>query len=245
MGTAPNPGAQCRAACCLAAPFRPSNARCARPDLLAVMATINPSLECSMMLVEETTVPQSALPVATFKDHMQMGSGFSDDGIQDAVLEGFLRAALAAIEARTGKITIERTFSVTFTDWRDYKAQPLPLAPVRAIADVTLLDRQGRETVLAPDAYQLVPDAHRPVLRATMAALPPIPDGGGVRVHLSAGYGPDWADLPADMAQAVLMLAAHFYEFRHDNSGTKALPFGVAALIERFRNVRIFAGGRS
>jgi len=77
-----------------------------------------------MMLVEETTVPQSALPVATFKDHMQMGSGFSDDGIQDAVLEGFLRAALAAIEARTGKITIERTFSVTFTDWRDYKAQP-------------------------------------------------------------------------------------------------------------------------
>lgn len=57
-----------------------------------------------MMLVEETTVPLSALPVATFKDHMRMGSGFSDDGVQDGVLEGFLRAAVAAIEARTGKI---------------------------------------------------------------------------------------------------------------------------------------------
>ena len=42
-----------------------------------------------MMLVEETTVPLSALPVATFKDHMRMGSGFSDDGVQDGVLEGF------------------------------------------------------------------------------------------------------------------------------------------------------------
>jgi hypothetical protein len=42
-----------------------------------------------MMLVEETTVPVSALPVATFKDHMRMGSGFSDDDIQDGVLEGF------------------------------------------------------------------------------------------------------------------------------------------------------------
>ena len=40
-----------------------------------------------MMLVEETTVPQQALPVATFKDHMRMGSGFADDDLQDGVLE--------------------------------------------------------------------------------------------------------------------------------------------------------------
>ncbi len=199
-----------------------------------------------MMLVEETTVPQSALPVATFKDHMRMGSGFSDDGIQDAVLEGFLRAAIAAIEARTGKITIERTFSVSFTSWRDHASQPLPLAPVRAVIDVTLLDRNGIETIASSDTYQLVPDTHRPHLNAAFAALPPISTGGAVRIHVSAGYGPDWADLPADMAQAILMLAAHFYEFRHDSGASaQSMPFGVNALIERFRNIRMFSGGRS
>ena len=55
------------------------------------------------MLVEETTVPAAALPIAAFKDHLRLGTGFSEDTIQDSVLEGFLRAAVAAIEARTGK----------------------------------------------------------------------------------------------------------------------------------------------
>ena len=198
------------------------------------------------MLVEETTVPQSALPVATFKDHMRMGSGFSDDDIQDGVLEGFLRAALAAIEARTGKITIERTFSMTLTAWRDTASQPLPLAPVRAIAGVAIVDRQGAETQVDPIAYTLIQDTHRPHLRAGQAALPPIPAAGTARIHLSAGYGPDWSDLPADLAQAVMMLAAHFYEFRHDvGTGPKAMPFGVVSLIERFRTVRLFQGSRT
>ena len=52
-----------------------------------------------MMLIEETTVPVAALPVAQLKDHMRLGSGFSDDGLQDTVLETYLRAAIAAIEA--------------------------------------------------------------------------------------------------------------------------------------------------
>lgn len=197
------------------------------------------------MLVEETTVPPQTLPVAMFKDHMRMGSGFSDDDIQDGVLEGFLRAALAAIEARTGKITIERTFSLTLTAWRDMSSQPLPLAPVRAIAGVTIIDRAGTETQVDPIAYYLVQDTHRPHLRAGQAALPPIPQAGSVRIHMSAGFGPDWADLPADMAQAVMMLAAHFYEFRHDTGvGAQSMPFGVTALIERFRNIRLFQGAR-
>jgi uncharacterized phiE125 gp8 family phage protein len=197
------------------------------------------------MLVEETTVPPSALPVATFKDHMRMGSGFSDDDIQDGVLEGFLRAAIATIEARTGKITIERTFSLSLTAWRDVTSQPLPLAPVRAIAGVTILDRNGLETLVDPIAYYLVQDTQRPHLRAGQATLPPIPEAGGVRIHMSAGFGPNWSDLPADMAQAILMLAAHFYEFRHDTgAGAKPMPFGVSALIERFRNIRLFNGVR-
>jgi len=197
-----------------------------------------------MMLVEETTVPTSALPVAEFKDHLRLGSGFSDDGVQDAVLKNYLRAAIAAIEARTGKILIEREFSWTLTAWRDDRRQPLPVAPVNAVSAVTLLDMQGRETAVDPDRWYLKPDMQRPSLQAVGTCLPGLSTGGAVRIGMLAGFGPEWGDLPADLAQAVMLLAAHFYEYRHDVSrSTPAMPAGVIALVERYRTVRIFMGG--
>ena len=83
-----------------------------------------------MVLVEETSVAVEALPLTEFKDHLKLGTGFADDGVQDAVLEGFLRAALAAIEARTGKILIKRDCAWSVQVWRDARGQALPAAPV-------------------------------------------------------------------------------------------------------------------
>ena len=198
-----------------------------------------------MMLVEETTVPASALPVAEFKDHLRLGSGFSDDGVQDAMLDGYLRASLAAVEARTGKILIEREFSWTLTAWRDVRRQPLPVAPVNAISGVTLLGLQGNDRVVDADLWYLEPDMQRPSLQPVGTCLPAISAGGSVRIGLLAGFGPEWSDLPADLAQAVMLLAAHFYEYRHDVSrSSAAMPIGVLALIERYRTVRLFMGGR-
>ena len=61
-----------------------------------------------------------------------------------------------------------------------------------------------------------------------------------------AGYGPTWAEVPADLAQAMLMLAAHYYEYRSDTAlGAGCMPFGVTALIERYRQVRMTLGGQA
>jgi uncharacterized phiE125 gp8 family phage protein len=60
-----------------------------------------------------------------------------------------------------------------------------------------------------------------------------------------AGYGAAWSDLPADLAQAVLMLAAHYYEYRHDTAlSGGCMPFGVTSLLERYRPLRISAGAQ-
>ena len=59
-----------------------------------------------MMLIEETAVPEAALPIAQLKAHLRLGTGFSDDDVQGPVLESFLRAAIASIEVRTGKVLI-------------------------------------------------------------------------------------------------------------------------------------------
>jgi len=102
-----------------------------------------------MMLVEETTVPLAALPVTQFKQHLRLGTGFGDDAVQDAVLESFLRAAMAAVEARTGKILIARDFSWTLTQWRSGDAQALPVAPVRRINALRMENRFGESEASA------------------------------------------------------------------------------------------------
>jgi len=196
-----------------------------------------------MKLVELTNIPAETVPVAGFKDHLRLGSGFSDDGLQDETLGGFLRAAMAAIEARTGKVLIERTFSWEVASWRDVSRQPLPLAPVSALLSVAQVDRFGAETVVPDGGIGLEQDMQRPAVVALEGCLPAIPVGGTVRMELRAGFGPTWSDLPPDLAQSVMMLAAHFYEYRHE-SATASLPFGVAALIERYRTVRVMMGGR-
>lgn len=197
-----------------------------------------------MMLIEETTVPIGALPVAVFKDHLRLGSGFSDDGLQDGLLEGFLRSAMAAIEARTGKILIEREFSWSLTRWRDGARQALPVAPVSAVVELALVDRAGTETLVDAARWYLEPDMQRPMLSAVAGVLPSVPRAGSVRVRLLAGFGPEWSDLPADLAQAVLLLAAHYYEYRHEvQYDGGCMPFGVSALIERYRTIRLLGGG--
>ena len=199
-----------------------------------------------MMLVEETQVPSSALPVANFKSHLRLGSGFAEDSVQDPVLESFLRAAIAGVEARTGKVLIEREFIWTLAYWRDAGAQGLPLAPISAIVDVVMVDRAGAETVISADQYVLRPDQQRPLLCPVTGMLPTVPSGGSVRVRVLAGYGPEWADLPNDLAQAVMMLAAHYYEYRHETTlSGRCMPFGVTSLLERYRPVRVFVGGAS
>ena len=195
------------------------------------------------MLIEETTVPDAALPVDAFKAHLRLGSGFGQDDVQDAVLKSFLRAAMAAIEARTGKVLITRSFSWSLTFWRDASAQVLPVAPVGAVTRVALVARDGVATDVDTSVYWLERDAQRPRLRSAGSALPSIPSAGAVLIEFDAGFGAAWDDQPVDMQQAVLMLAAHYYEYRDDTGQADgSMPFGVSSLIERFKTMRIGMG---
>jgi uncharacterized phiE125 gp8 family phage protein len=197
------------------------------------------------MLVELTTAPNSALPVPEFRQHLRMGTGFGEDNLQDAILENLLKAALAAIEGRTGKALLSRRFVYSLTAWRDSDAAMLPVAPVSAIHMLRLIGRTGDETIVAPSAYRLVQDMHRPKLQATSMMLPTIMTGGSAEIEFQAGYGAAWPDIPSDLGHAALLLAAHYYEHRHDatSEGIGQIPFGVGALIERYRSFRITAAG--
>ena len=197
-----------------------------------------------MILTEVTTVPTLALPIAAFKTHLRLGTGFADDSLQDGVLESTLRAAIAMIEARIGKMLIARRFLWKIEDWRTGAEQALPVAPVTAVVSVTLVDASDVSVLVDAARYKLVQDTHRPKLIATGSALPLVPMAGRAEVVFDAGFGAVWSAVPPDLAQAVLLLAAEYYENRHE-AGVRegGLPFGVVTLIERWRTVRVLGGG--
>ncbi|MFV0334741.1 MAG: hypothetical protein ACK5JR_11815 [Tropicimonas sp.] len=197
-----------------------------------------------MMLVEQTTPPAAALPVADFRDHLRLGTGFADDGAEDSLLQTFLRAAIAAVEAWTGKVLLEREFSLSLMGWRDGRAQVLPVAPVSEIGGMRIIDCLDWEVIVDPAKYRLQQDMHRPVVMARGSRLPNIPTQGSVRINFTAGFGPQWSDIPADLAQAVMLLAAYYYEYRHEmRVGGAVMPYGVSSLVDRWRNVRLIGGG--
>lgn len=202
--------------------------------------------DTTMMLTEMTSVLSAVLPVQALKDHLRLGSGFSDDGMQDGLIEAYLRAAMAAVEGRIGKVLLARRFKLVLEDWRSAGEQALPVAPVTALVSLTLVDSANTALVIDPGRYRLVPDMHRPKVAALGILLPAVPLDGRAEVVFDAGFGASWAEVPADLAQAVLLLAAEYYEERHEASPRDhGLPFAVQTLIERWRTVRVLGGGRS
>jgi uncharacterized phiE125 gp8 family phage protein len=193
-----------------------------------------------MMLVEDSQIPEAALPVAELKRHLRMGTGFAEDSVQDAVLGSFLRAAIAAIEARSGKALIRRGFVLTLHRWANDNRQRLPVSPVTEITEVVVVDGFGVAQVVDPSVYRLEADQFTPHLMPRGACLPRIAPGGAAEIRFDAGYGPGFGDLPADLAQAVLLLAAHYYEYRDETALSQGcMPFGVTSLLARYRPMRV------
>jgi uncharacterized phiE125 gp8 family phage protein len=192
-----------------------------------------------MNLTELTQISDAQLPVAAFRAHLRLGAGFDDTATEDAMLAQYLRAALAVVEARTGKALITRNFLFTTDGWRWPDRQALPIAPVTAVTQLAIRSAEGALVVIDPARWAWAADAFRPALVARGAILPPVPRLGRAEITLSAGFGL-WADLPADLAQAVMLLAAQYYDARAGGA-EPAAP--VVALMARWRGVQITAGG--
>lgn len=193
-----------------------------------------------MILVELTPVPTAQLPVAEFRDHLRLGTGFADDAAQDSLLEAQLRAALAAIESRTGKALYSRAFRWRLTSWRGFQREELPVAPVTQITSFKILEGDGDETVIPPEAYILEQDAQHPALASKGFGLPTVPVAGSVQIELVAGYATDWTGIPASLRQAVLILAADFHAHRGGGGEEAVVPTRVMQLIAPFRVMRLF-----
>lgn len=190
-----------------------------------------------MYLVEQSGLSAAALPISDLRAHLRLGTGFADDAVQDPVLEWSLRAAMAQIEAATGKALLTRDFSVTVPAWREIGRQVLPRAPLEAVTEIAVIDGKAGRKVLGLDTVHVRHDAHRPAIVAKGFTLPTIPAGGRAEIAFRAGYAASWSELPGDLSFAVLSLAGALYEER---AHPGQIPAGVRSLIAPYRQPRLW-----
>ena len=179
----------------------------------------------------ENISPSAALPVslARAKEHLR-----ADDAADDALITDMLKAATHRLERAAG-------LSLITSQWRLWAdALPadcilrIPLHPVQSIDEVAVRTESGWR-VVAADKWQ-ADFASRPA-RLRASADWPAPDGGlnAIRVTFTAGFGNDESAVPTDLKMAVLVLAAHHYEFREGGAAPSGLPPEVRALIAPWR----------
>ena len=193
-----------------------------------------------MLLKEAAPAAPNPIPLTEFTAHLRLGFGFTDDGSEDALLDLYLRHAMAVVEARTGQALVAKPYLLQVAGWNRHGQLVLPVGPVAAIARIRFV-RAGGTVELSPAEWALEPGrARQRVTAPGDGALRPVPHGALAELEFTAGHAPTWDGVPGDLRQAVLMLAAHYYENRHGELGEEGtLPPAVGAILAPHRPVRL------
>lgn len=177
-----------------------------------------------------------------------------------ALLHGCMRAARQMVENWTDRAMISQGWRWMLDAWpggdggmwwdgvrdgaiRNGTARfiEMPKAPLLSVSAITLFNDADQGTIW-PAANYFVDTASLPgrlVLRNAAVAPSPQRAANGLQIDFTCGYGPSPGDVPAPLRQAILMLAAHYFENREVMLGAdergETLPMGVRALIAPYR----------
>jgi uncharacterized phiE125 gp8 family phage protein len=191
------------------------------------------------MYFELAPIPASDLPLDAAKSHLLLGSTFEDAAVQEPVLAGFLRAAITVIERRLSLVMLQRQFGYDAFESPETQMLSLPLWPVKQLLSVSLhMAHNVRH--LPKEGFNLPLEKGRAQVHG---CFPKLLNGGFCRISIMAGQYVNWAGIPADLQQAVLLLCSHYYENR-DESGLaqSSMPFGILSLLEPHKRPRLRAG---
>lgn len=157
---------------------------------------------------------------------------------EDSVIELLIRAAAGWVEQYTHRALLTQTYRMALS------AMPrrwwLPMAaPLQSVSSVQYYDAANALQTWSSGNY-LTPASHEPAMIEVIptATLPTLYSrSDAVLVTYVAGWS-DPDDVPAELVQAVTMLAVHWYENREAalvGTISKEIEFGVTALCAPYR----------
>jgi uncharacterized phiE125 gp8 family phage protein len=146
----------------------------------------------------------------------------------DELIDIFIAAATAHVEAVTGRAIMDQTWELVLDDLSD--AILLPKGPVQSVTSITYYDTSDALQTLSSTLYTLdnVSDPSW-IVRNEDATYPDVADGvNNVIIRFIAGY----SDVPQALKAALMILIAHFY----DNRSIGDIPNVVNSLITNDRS---------
>lgn len=184
------------------------------------------------------TVDPAAEPVtlADVKAHLRLDRDSEDD-----LLGGLIRAAREEIERSAGLALIEQKWRLALDEWPREGCVAIPLHPVREILSVTAYGSEGEASLIDPSACQ-ADLASRPArlhLEGPPGALRAM---NGIEIDFAAGFGEAATDVPDLLRRAIVLLVAHWYEFRSGFGPADqpvSYPAGYERMIAPYRRRRL------
>lgn len=140
-----------------------------------------------------------------------------DASDEDALVSALIAAARLQIETDTGRALVTQSWRLAL-DCPRGRLVRLPVVPVAEIVAATV-DGDAIDVTLQGDAALLPGEGYRTL-----------------SIDYTAGYG-GASDVPADLKQAVLVLAAYWYENR--DLASADMPVGLGRLLAPYRRVAL------
>lgn len=164
-----------------------------------------------------------------------------DQTEEDDLLATLITAARLMVEAVSGRCLIDQRWRIVLDRWPVGGEIRLPLSPVGAIEAARVYDLLGVAQAVAGTALALDTLADPPLIRI-VGEVPEIGRAhGAIEIDITAGYGTSADAVPAPLRQAVLCLAARWFEQRGDVASRDAqgLPPEIMALVAPYRRARL------
>lgn len=175
------------------------------------------------------------ITLAEAKAHLRI-----DGSEEDALINSLIITSRLHVEAALGLALITQSWSYFIDRWPRGRSVVLPLKPVQAVSQVRVWAADGSSQIIPAASYLLDGPGSPPRLVWHGAASPPVPGrlANGIEIGLEAGYGGAAADVPAPLRQALLLLVAHWYEFRAPveiGASDVEVPHMVSTLLAPYR----------
>ncbi|MCO5147009.1 MAG: head-tail connector protein [Aquamicrobium sp.] len=164
-----------------------------------------------------------------------------DHDSEDELIGGLIRAAREEVEASCGLALIDQSWRLALDRMPRSGRVLLRRHPVREVLSVTVYGSEGEASLVDPASYRL-DGTSRPARLHFRAVPAPGVAMNGIEIDFSAGFGEAGTDVPDLLKRAMLVLVAHWYEFRASFSGADqpvSFPPGYERLIAPWRSRRL------
>lgn len=163
-----------------------------------------------------------------------------EDATEKAYADAVADVAREYVEQYSGTALLTQTWELTLDHWWEGVLE-LPYPPLQSVSSIKYIDSDGVEQTLSASAYSVT--TGDPVGYVQFAADTTVPvaraEAGAIRIRFVSGYTAA-ANIPASLKQAVLLLAANWFENREpvllSGAIPQQIPMSARALMDQYRS---------